>query len=1196
MTHSLEDSTPDSHTCEPGPAQDLHLGIVDPIEAIRRNPPKSTDGGKTLFGLGAMSLNVKTGRPQQDPQTYQLWDATFQEVVDLYRKNRRVGEKHNQLCVTMGHPKPYGFSTEDDCAGVLVGFLDIDEQMDDDRWEKLKKYFSPYGAYLFTSASHDPLGVSGPPVYKAKIMFLFDTCLTYKQSAIVMGELRQEVADYAGIDLVAGPKAIDLCCERAMQPQLIPAHKSTAVMGQAKDFLAHGPAFPAKERARRAQERIETEEALELEHRIENRRRAKAALDRLGSNAHGAVLSHTSFMDDSGRVEWSLVAAANGINAEEMAIDEIAALGIKPGQHRSNDGLFRSAWICREWALSVERAECVLQQVYAGLYDSERLREKVLSCYKRPPSPSDGRKIAHLIGEREITLDDLYLPEQSTVTSLVQTPLYKNKLIGGVWTRDTDLAVEQGELAAPGDLQGAPDQLGHPDAVILPRGRQIVRHINQPQLDLVRTLADIPARLWMIRSPCGTGKNFTLRGLFEMLARSGKRAMGVVNRRSLAWSLHRSYPSLGCYLAEGVVDKDGGIDQSAVVCLDSILKVRSFVFENGEEVSRRITITLLDEVEQLAQHMVGGTISKAKKIAPVYQALARMLQNSDYIIAQDADLSPLAARFLRDLLGWVKPEDFDQAILINDWVDTDRSAITYECEGAVVQKLIEVGATDPVWYFSSTEMGATVAHLAYTRTYPGKKAILLTQPTSLTAEAKALLRETDPQKAAIAWRHFDAVFCSTTVGTGISVEQHFNVFANCQTFRDGLTAQANKQGIERVRPAFVVNKTVHLYIGGRIYHGECNSEVIQSNRRISTKENKAYFDKISGWKEYVERANEKDIKYIDPNDPAISALAADVEAQRNQWGNNFCDVEITHPITKVVSIKKCRMRAHLEQIGYTLRAGPSLAPDEKKALDKWMMMLRKEVRDQTVKACKAANPHTVKEAKAIYGEGGTPEAEAALTKAEILAFHGLQDKDLSEEKIARDNDGRYRALCISFAWVVCWQLGGKAPIVALDAENADSGVSVQLSNAALRTDLLVAMFAAFGIKDFLQDSKDGTPIVAKPTALAYLFKHRDTVFRVLGWHLTKDHEARPMTLLRSLLLRVGLKTISTRPRSTTGSRPPRGYQLDPQRTIEMMGDAMCYLDKITTAIPQPLAGDLSLEELPAVRADLGELLAAMLSD
>ncbi|MBP9945646.1 MAG: hypothetical protein KBH14_04570 [Vicinamibacteria bacterium] len=1208
MTDSLTNNTLHSQTCATGPDLSTWIAIVmaetegwevrkREAAEIRANPPQHSQDGPTVIGLGGMYLDADSGLPKQDPPTFTLTKITFAEIVSLFREKRRLGEKHDQPCITMGHPRVDGDSTKANCAGVLVGVLDIDEEMNDAKLGALERYWSPWAHYIFTSASHDPLGVAGAPKFKVKVLFMFDTCLSYRQSALVMEELRHEVAQYIQIDLLAHPKAIDICCHRAMQPQLVPAHKSQAVMDQARESWGHGRAFPVGERGKRAKERLDEAARIAKEEEAENKRRAAASLARLGANVHAAVLSSSNFMA-SGRVQWAAVAQANGIDQEAGAYLEISSLGIRPGQAKSNNGLHRCAWICREWALTATQAEHAMLLAFVGIYEAAKLREKVVSCYKLPPSSSDGKAIARLLGEQEYTLDDVFdARNQSTDASRIQTPLYKYEINCGAWINKQKDTVEISPGTAPGALPNGPDlSVLTPDAVLAPEKRT-VRRINQPRLDLVESLDDIPARLWMVRSPCGTGKNFTLQGLFRKLEIAGKRAMGIVHRRSLAWSLHRSYSSLACYLADGVVDKDGGIDQSAVVCLDSILKVRSFVFQDGEEVSHRITLTLLDEVEQLAQHMVGGTLAKSKKIAPVYRALARMLQNSDYIIAQDADLSPVAVRFLRDLLGWVKPEDFDQAILINEWVNRDRTAVTYDCEGQVVEKLIEVGATEPVWLFSSTEMGATVAHLAYTRAHPDKRAILLTQPHSLTPEAQVLLRETDPARARIAWSKFDGVFCSTTVGTGVSVESYFRVFGLCTTFRKGLTAQANKQGIERVRPEYVIGKAAHLFIGGPVFAGEGNSEVLQSNLRISTKENRAYFDKIAGWKEYVDRADEMDVKYLDPNDPAISALACDVEAQRNRWGNNFSDVESTHPVTGAVTVKKCRIRHHLQEIGYTLVQGPAKTASEKKALDKWMMGLRKEVRLATVKRAKAAKPGTVKEVKALYGEGGTPEAEAALTKAELLEFHALADAELTEEKIAQDNDGRHRYVCMVFAWVICWQLGGTAPIVALDAENADSGVSVQISNAALRTDLLVAMLRAFGIKDIMDDAKRGTPIVPNPANLAHLFKHRETVARVLDLHLTKDHAARPMTLLRSLLLRVGLRTSPTPNRTrANGVLPPRTYQLDFERVVQMMRDSMPYLDTITTSVPKPEKWDISALELPYVQAQVTDLLAGIVAD
>lgn len=408
---SPHNSTLDSHTCAPAQdlqAQNLLEALLDQDSRraeILARPPRDTDD-LFLVGCGEMFLG-KNGLPAQDPETYHLMMTDLEGVVEIFRRGRTIGEKHDQPCVTMGWPIAPGSSKMANCGGVMWGILDIDEDMDDAKVAKLKRFLAPWGHYIFTSASHDPLGVAGAAKYRVKVMFLFDRNLTYKESALVMQELAIEVADYIGIDLVAHPKAIDPCCMRAMQPQLIPAHRSQEVMDQSWDHYQPGPSMRMAERLTRARAKIKEADEHAARERAESDRRRQVALSRAAAQGHAVAMTNPGFVS-TGSMDWSTVAQGHGIDREKGAFDEIAALGIHPGSGISNDGLFRAAWICREWSLDSVEARRVFDQAFAGVYDPRRLDEKVRSCYGKGANASDGRAIERIVGARETPLEEMF--------------------------------------------------------------------------------------------------------------------------------------------------------------------------------------------------------------------------------------------------------------------------------------------------------------------------------------------------------------------------------------------------------------------------------------------------------------------------------------------------------------------------------------------------------------------------------------------------------------------------------------------------------------------------------------------------------------------------------------------------------------------------------------------------------------------
>lgn len=724
---------------------------------------------------------------------------------------------------------------------------------------------------------------------------------------------------------------------------------------------------------------------------------------------------------------------------------------------------------------------------------------------------------------------------------------------------------------------------------ILPPGRKV----HQPRLDPIRSCADLPARVFYVKSPCGTGKNYTLRGLFENLAAEGKDALGLVHRQSLAWSVNASYPSLACYLAEGTIDKEGGIGKSAVVCLDSLEKVRISTFTDGEIGDRKITVVLLDEVEQLARHMVGATLKKRRRIGPVYRALRTILQSADHIICQDADLSMVAIRFIRDLMEWTKPEEFDEFALKNEWRDTDRTATIYSSEGQLVEKLVEVGADEKVWCYSTSRNGAAAAHLAYTRTHPDKRAILLDRFTSTLPEQAALLSQKTPAEAQAAWSAYDAVFCTGTVGTGVSVEVPFRVFGLCGSGH-GPIAQDVKQGLHRVRAP--IGKQIDIYVGGRVCTGETNGEIVKSNMRTNSEESRKFLQEVTEWPLYVEKSGELDVKAVDKStDPYLVALACDVEAQRARWGNHFADVTVKDPITAVaVGTKRGPLLHHLEGCGFTLKAVAAPAKDELKALKTWMDALRKETKVEKAKRAVQAPLYTLKAALEEYGQQGTPEAEAVTTKAEIVDFHGSARRPgLTVDQVLQDREGMYRWQCRLLARVIAWHRGDKAAVVALDAEDADTGLSVQFGNAAVQTRDLVALLRVFGIDNLESAAKDQLVLRGNPLVIEHLAKtYRERFIRTLKITLGKGYVDKPITLAQILLERMGLRTLATRPRR--GKTQATTHTIRPEVFDQVFADAQQYLTKITTKVAPIAAPELG--SIADVEAALALTLAGILAD
>lgn len=314
-------------------------------------------------------------------------------------------------------------------------------------------------------------------------------------------------------------------------------------------------------------------------------------------------------------------------------------------------------------------------------------------------------------------------------------------------------------------------------------------------------LGNIPigAGATLVESAKNTGKTETFRRYCN--SNPDKSVLILTHRQSLAWAIsNRLNAGLEsddqgrflCYL-----DKEGGHIGTArrlVISLDSLHKVGNSRFD----------VVIFDECEQGIRHFTSQTMKNRYSNISTFR---RIIKQAVAVVCADADMSSLthdemvgirgeSCSLIRNLyqtaagrhITLVPAEGMTDAILEGAkrgscYVAVNGRTIALDIRTALISELAGENVADAV-------RGADLI----TVLPDGRRVICVTSDNSNTEEAHKFIREINHQL-----EERDILICSPSVGTGVSIERHFdNIFFRFSS-RAGNTPADCSQQLFRVR-------------------------------------------------------------------------------------------------------------------------------------------------------------------------------------------------------------------------------------------------------------------------------------------------------------------------------------------------------------------------------------------------------------
>jgi len=289
----------------------------------------------------------------------------------------------------------------------------------------------------------------------------------------------------------------------------------------------------------------------------------------------------------------------------------------------------------------------------------------------------------------------------------------------------------------------------------------------------------------LIRSPKATGKTYQLQHVVAEYKAQRKSVLLIGHRVQLLKSMAKKL-ELEFYKEQ----THGGSISPAhyAICINSLPRISAL--------QKPYDVVILDESEQVLQHLVGGTLSKEKR-KHIVNLFYKHIQDAKAVYCLDADLGELTAEAIRDLRG---ADDSYYAVL-NEYT-AGGSIKLYESRKNIISAAHEaIRATGPVIVISNSKKH----HEAIRTTYPvfitsnSKKYIdelsvqlkqdeisffKITSENSETSEVEHFIDDIDKNI-----KNYRVILATPAIGTGVDIQARFaHVFgifeANVNTHYD----------------------------------------------------------------------------------------------------------------------------------------------------------------------------------------------------------------------------------------------------------------------------------------------------------------------------------------------------------------------------------------------------------------------------
>jgi hypothetical protein len=310
--------------------------------------------------------------------------------------------------------------------------------------------------------------------------------------------------------------------------------------------------------------------------------------------------------------------------------------------------------------------------------------------------------------------------------------------------------------------------------------------VNQRYL----SLALPESGLVCVKSPKGTGKTRSLKAIVKRANGEGRKVLIITHRIQLGRSICNS---IGIeWIDESSLKSEEKKYNGLGLCFDSLHKLSPIEFEGA--------IVILDEVEQLTWHALNSSTCAENRVA-LLDNFRTIVKNAELVIAQDADLSNTSVDYLKKVTGT------EPWIAVNIWKPEDKAQFRF----------VESPDPSPVVRGIEEELSAGGKVLLCT---DARKVESKWSSTNLESYFKAqfpnlrILRidsdsVSDPCHPAFGCiktldevlKRYDLVICTSTLGTGVSIDMKSHFTLNAGIFQGAITPEEVRQFLWRLREA-----------------------------------------------------------------------------------------------------------------------------------------------------------------------------------------------------------------------------------------------------------------------------------------------------------------------------------------------------------------------------------------------------------
>jgi hypothetical protein len=670
--------------------------------------------------------------------------------------------------------------------------------------------------------------------------------------------------------------------------------------------------------------------------------------------------------------------------------------------------------------------------------------------------------------------------------------------------------------------------------------------------------SELLARVLYRRSSYGTAKNKSLRRLVRELvdaSEQGRRVLVIVHRRTLARRIAAAW-GMPVYLEE----EGSEIKGSCVVCIDSIARIAA----------GPIDLLVMDESEQVINHMWNGPLRFTRKTAGVFSALKMLASKTKRLVFQDANLANITAMFARKLLGWHKPHQRDEQFCLNTWAPKRPKHHRYDDETAWLDELYRslqsahdnhVDRFDWVGFLNAEKCKA-VAEVIRTK-FPWMKdqMIEIHRDTTKLAHVKHAIEYPETISS-----NYKLVLASPSAGTGISVEDEniWHVWLDAQS-GVGPNAYDALQALCRVRDPVGAWK---ICIWGYEAPKVVDPQVILESRLATSMESRARMSELCGYSVSYPKGDGGD-EILIPDNWDLVEIDAHLEAHNNFHGGCLGDYHVLdknkNPTGVVIEGSLDRA---LREIGSEALHIATVHPDPK-ACKEELKKAKKGLKQIKVLSIQAAEDKDLDEAeKEAAKEDAAPEAEFVRIKAKLRHFFDIpKEEEVPTRIVESDLEGAYSSKCrdfVRYGWV---ENGERWRVIEQDRKDLDlgegKGSEIDLKNKASALITAHEVISLWGLDYLERHAVQGTVLVDPlPSAITPAIAEKLERNMDLKWD---PATMTPRRLLSTILSRIGVKleeVSRTRDPKTGKVRVEQKINLEAYRQLD--GDSRGYKRRSTT--------------------------------